>query len=196
VTIRAGALILDLARREGAACAGCGAVLCGHAVLCATVLGFRDAPRCLACLADPLGMPPARLHQELVAHVQRRDCFLAAWQWTSAREGPCPAAGVAADAAGSADAGPGACAATPAGDAERSIVPEAEWDAGEMACGDLVLELRLRLRQVVPGGILLVTAHDVGAPEDLPAWCRLTRNPLAWARHPVYCIRRRAADAA
>ena len=128
MTIRAGALILDLARREGAACAGCGAVLCGHAVLCATVLGFRDAPRCLACLADPLDMPPARLHQELVAHVQRRDCFLAAWQWTSAREGPCPAAGVAADASGSADAGPGACAVGP-----LRMAPNRRWSPSSWA---------------------------------------------------------------
>lgn len=51
------------------------------------------------------------------------------------------------------------------------------WDAGEMGCGELVLDLRKRLR-AMPGRILQVIAHDPGAPKDLPAWCRLTRNEL------------------
>lgn len=53
----------------------------------------------------------------------------------------------------------------------------AEWDAGELGCGELVLELRKRLRRH-PGGVLKVVALDPGAPIDLPAWCRLTRNEL------------------
>ncbi len=52
-----------------------------------------------------------------------------------------------------------------------------EWDAGDLACGELVLELRKKLRRM-PGGVLKVTALDSSAPVDLPAWCRLTSNEL------------------
>ncbi|MDG3442573.1 sulfurtransferase TusA family protein [Nitrospirillum amazonense] len=51
------------------------------------------------------------------------------------------------------------------------------WDAGHMGCGELVMLLRVRLK-AMPGAVLRVIAHDGGAPEDLPAWCRMTRNTL------------------
>jgi tRNA 2-thiouridine synthesizing protein A len=54
---------------------------------------------------------------------------------------------------------------------------DAEWDAGDLGCGDLVLQLRQRLR-AMPGRVLKVIALDPGAPEDLPAWCRMTGNEL------------------
>jgi tRNA 2-thiouridine synthesizing protein A len=54
---------------------------------------------------------------------------------------------------------------------------DAEWNAGDLGCGTLVLDLRKRLR-AMPGRVLKVIAFDLGAPEDLPAWCRLTQNEL------------------
>lgn len=54
---------------------------------------------------------------------------------------------------------------------------DVEWDAGELGCGDLVLELRQRMRQA-PGKVFRVTALDAGAPADIPAWCRMTNNEL------------------
>lgn len=51
------------------------------------------------------------------------------------------------------------------------------WDAGGMGCGELVMLLRVRLK-AMPGAVLRVIAHDSGAPEDLPAWCRMTGNDL------------------
>jgi tRNA 2-thiouridine synthesizing protein A len=52
-----------------------------------------------------------------------------------------------------------------------------EWNAGDMGCGDLVLRLRFRLR-AMPGKVLKVIARDPGAPEDLPAFCRMTQDEL------------------
>lgn len=52
-----------------------------------------------------------------------------------------------------------------------------EWDAGSMGCGELLIELRNRLKRMPTQTIRLV-ALDPGAPEDLPAWCRLTGNEL------------------
>lgn len=51
------------------------------------------------------------------------------------------------------------------------------WDAGALGCGELVIELRARLKRM-PGRVLRVVALDAGAPDDIPAWCRMTRNPL------------------
>jgi NifU-like protein involved in Fe-S cluster formation/TusA-related sulfurtransferase len=51
------------------------------------------------------------------------------------------------------------------------------WDAVDLGCGELVIELRGRLRSM-PGEVLRVIALDPGAPEDIPAWCRLTGNRL------------------
>lgn len=65
------------------------------------------------------------------------------------------------------------------------------WDAGDMACGELVLELRTRLARMRPGQVLKLIARDPGAPADLPAWCRLTGHTLAMQQHPVYHIRRK-----
>jgi tRNA 2-thiouridine synthesizing protein A len=68
----------------------------------------------------------------------------------------------------------------------------ARWDAGDMGCGDLVLELRMRLKSLEPGQVLELIATDPGAPEDLPAWCRLTGNPLVSVTPPTYWIARKA----
>ena len=69
---------------------------------------------------------------------------------------------------------------------------DAEWDAGDLGCGDLVLELMLRMKAMAPGGVLRLVALDPGAPADLPAWCRMTGHTLLEARHPVYLIRAKA----
>nr|WP_314541228.1 sulfurtransferase TusA family protein [uncultured Massilia sp.] len=52
-----------------------------------------------------------------------------------------------------------------------------EWDAGDLACGDLVLELRRRVR-ADPGKVFRVIALDPGAPADIPAWCAMTGHAL------------------
>lgn len=69
--------------------------------------------------------------------------------------------------------------------------PDAEWDAGELGCGDLVLALRGRMEALAAGAILKLTALDPGAPADIPAWCRMTGHALVHAQHPVYLIRRK-----
>ncbi|MGA2511946.1 MAG: sulfurtransferase TusA family protein [Candidatus Acidiferrales bacterium] len=66
-----------------------------------------------------------------------------------------------------------------------------EWNAGDMGCGELLIELAMRMKQLAPGQVLELTALDPGAVEDIPAWCGLTGHALVSARHPVYQIRRR-----
>lgn len=61
--------------------------------------------------------------------------------------------------------------------ARRVMTHDEEWDAGDLGCGDLVIELRRRVR-AAPGQVFKVIARDAGAPADLPAWCRMTGHTL------------------
>lgn len=72
-----------------------------------------------------------------------------------------------------------------------SPVVDARWDAGDLGCGDLVLELRQRMESMQPGQVLILTARDPGARADIPAWCRMTGHALIAAQHPMYQIRRK-----
>jgi tRNA 2-thiouridine synthesizing protein A len=67
------------------------------------------------------------------------------------------------------------------------VVADDIWDAGDLGCGPLVLELRKRLK-AMPGRVLAVTALDLGAPVDLPAWCRLTHNELVRHDAAAHCF--------
>jgi tRNA 2-thiouridine synthesizing protein A len=173
-----------------AACGLCGRALCGHQALMSLAAGRQDAPLCLGCLSEDLAKPATALRDQLVGYILRKECLTLGWGLASAREGlaaseapAClwPKGGVAAPAE-----------AAPPTSADEAPTASARWDAGDMGCGDLVLELRRRLETVPAGGVLWLSARDPGAPEDLPAWCRLTGNDLAFARHPDYWIRRRA----
>ena len=68
--------------------------------------------------------------------------------------------------------------------------PAATWDAGNLGCGELALGLWFRIRGIDPGSIFRLIAQDPAAPEDLPAWCRLTGHKLVRAAHPEYLIQR------
>jgi len=66
-----------------------------------------------------------------------------------------------------------------------------EWDAGTTGCGDLLIQLYLRLRNLEPGQLFRLISLDPAAPEDIPAWCRLTGHKLVSATHPEYWIERK-----
>jgi tRNA 2-thiouridine synthesizing protein A len=69
--------------------------------------------------------------------------------------------------------------------------PDATWDAGDLGCGELLIELRARLKELPAGAVLWLLARDPGAPEDLPAWSRLSGHAIVHQAHPEYWIRRR-----
>jgi tRNA 2-thiouridine synthesizing protein A len=191
------ALISAIRSHIGASCSNCGGELCGHQVLMNFALGFRDAPRCLNCLASALSNSVGDLRDALIAYLNGRECYQTAWEWTSEHEGteglaPCPLAFGAGTQARCASVHPDN--REPATDFSPVPLPtaaEALWDAGEMGCGDLVLELRSRLQSMVPGQVLQLNARDPGAREDLPAWCRLTGHTLVRAEPPTFWIKRK-----
>ena len=192
-TLRTDTVLLYLERAQGACCVGCGATVCGHEAVMSLAMGFKNKPRCLPCLAAGLAREPRELRDHLFAYVDHHECLRAGWDWASSHEGFEPESPPACLWGG------GEEIASVAGDTDdrpqpgmsRPPVADAEWDAGDLGCGDLVLELRMRLQSLKPGKVLKLTARDPGAPEDLPAWCRLTGHSLLSSQHPEYWIRRK-----
>ncbi len=184
-------VLRELLVLEGSACVACARLLCGHHALVALIMGFKGAPRCAGCLAEALDLPYGKFRDQVAELVRHRDCYLSGWRWADRREKI-------------ADSQRPRCLWPTDDEAPRKSMrpldrPPApgathssdEWDAGGMGCGDLVLELRLRLGRLAPGGELRVTARDPGAPEDIPAWCRLTGHALVEMNPPLYRIRRK-----
>ena len=68
---------------------------------------------------------------------------------------------------------------------------DVEWDAGDLGCGELVLELRMRMGAMRGGQLLRLISRDPGAPQDMPAWCRMTGHTLVSQQHPVYLVKRK-----
>lgn len=183
-------LLADLQALHGRLCQRCESELCHHEALFSLSMGFKNAPLCCSCLAAEFEREPVQMRDELWSFVLHRPCHRAGWAWANRDEGYDPAVL------------PGCLWPYPRKASERPRAPktldtaaescESEtWDAGDMACGDLVLELRLRLRGMKPRQVLRITATDPGAREDIPAWCRLTGHALLSAKHPLYWIERK-----
>jgi tRNA 2-thiouridine synthesizing protein A len=68
------------------------------------------------------------------------------------------------------------------------------WDAGDMGCGELVLQLRNRMKALPSGSVLELRANDPGAVADIPAWCGMTGHVLVRQEHPLYWIQRMGAN--
>ena len=73
-------------------------------------------------------------------------------------------------------------------DADSAHRFAAEWDAGEMGCGEVLIQLRLRFRPLQTGDIFRLITRDIAAPLEIPAWCRVTKRQLLHAEHPEYWI--------
>lgn len=82
-------LTADLQRLEAAPCASCGGPMCGHQRLYSFLLGFRDEPRCAACLAAKLGRDASEFRTHVAGFLLARPCYREAWEWTGRREPGC-----------------------------------------------------------------------------------------------------------
>lgn len=183
-------LLADLQSLRGRACKRCESAVCHHEALFSISMGFKNSPLCCACLAAELERELLQMRDELWSFIVHRPCHRAGWAWANREEGYDPGAfpGCLWPVPRKASRQPRAIETV-----EQMAEPGASetWDAGDMACGDLVLELRLRLRGMKPRQVLRITATDPGAREDIPAWCRLTGHTLLNAEHPQYWIERR-----
>ncbi|MGQ9588349.1 MAG: sulfurtransferase TusA family protein [Thermoplasmata archaeon] len=55
---------------------------------------------------------------------------------------------------------------------------DATLDARGLMCPMPIVQLAKKVREMRSGQILELLADDVGAKEDVPAWCNRTGNPL------------------
>jgi tRNA 2-thiouridine synthesizing protein A len=192
-------LLLDLKQLRKNLCAGCGTAICAHEALMSLTMGFKDAPRCWSCLAGALEYEKDALRDHVFAYIRHRSCHYEGWRWASREEGyeseelpSClwSAAGANIDEQGWKVLN-SAVKEMPIPNIELNY--DSEWDAGNMGCGDLVLELRNKMSLLKPGQVLKLRAIDSGAPEDLPAWCRMTGHRLIGFDHPIYLIKRKSS---
>lgn len=61
---------------------------------------------------------------------------------------------------------------------QANIAADVVLDLGKKGCGDLAISLMQKMKTVEGGRVLEVRALDPGAPNDIPAWCRMTKNEL------------------
>jgi tRNA 2-thiouridine synthesizing protein A len=189
------ALLSDLRQIRDRQCAVCERAICGHEALMSLAMGFKNAPRCVQCLSVSLGHSREVLRDRLSSFITSRNCYNEGWLWAN-REENIPSGALPGclwpPTESSSDAEVQRILPAPANDVGLPDSKHStEWNAGDMGCGDLVLELRTRMKPMLSGQVLRLMATNPGAKEDLPSWCRLTGNILIGAQHPVYFIRKK-----
>ena len=183
---------------RGKACSVCKCDICGHEILFSIAMGVSDQPRCARCLAQGMGTPTNQLRDHLRAHFRQRDCYGEVWRRENERENfagdslpQCLWSNTESPATANTAIANSEPTVNPLEEADVLGLATEEWDAGDMACGDLVLALRLRMNALTAGTRLKLTADDPGATEDIPAWCRMTGHLLLAQHHPRYWIQRK-----
>ena len=184
---RTAEILTELEQLHAPTCFRCSRSICFHEYVLSVVTGFKTTPHCTVCLASGLGRSPADFLRDAYNYIRRQTCYRSGWQWASRQENqpieqpsciwPATPSQLQPDTT------------TPAADIPAT--PNDTWDAGDMACGELVLKLRLRLKSMQAGQVLLLIAQDPGAPADIPAWCNLTGHHLLSAEPPRYKIQRK-----
>src|SRR5215469_13778234 len=57
------------------------------------------------------------------------------------------------------------------------ITPDSVVDGGNLDCGSgLLLIIRRAMNQLEQGQVLEIDSTEISVRDDLPAWCRLTKN--------------------
>lgn len=54
------------------------------------------------------------------------------------------------------------------------VFPVELIDGGDLGCGELLLEVHRRIRDLPAGAVVAITTTDPAAVIDIPAWCHLT----------------------
>ena len=67
---------------------------------------------------------------------------------------------------------------------KHALTPDVSFDGGDLDCGNgLLLLIRKHIDPLPRGGLLEIRSTEISVDDDLPAWCRMTRNALvSWTR--------------
>lgn len=52
------------------------------------------------------------------------------------------------------------------------------YDAGPTSCGELIMNVFVKMKSLEPGQVMEVISYDLGAVEDIPSWCRMQGHTL------------------
>ena len=63
---------------------------------------------------------------------------------------------------------------------------DAQLDAGEAGCSELIMLIFQTMKPMAPGQILEVLAYDQIADIDIMAWCRMTGNVLVAQNRKIH----------
>jgi len=68
--------------------------------------------------------------------------------------------------------------------ARHTHTADTSFDGGDLDCGNgLLLLIRKHIDPLPRGGLLEILSREISVDEDLPAWCRMTRNDLvSWTK--------------
>ena len=66
----------------------------------------------------------------------------------------------------------------------HALQADVAFDGGDLDCGNgLLLLIRKHIDPLPRGGLLEIRSTEISVDEDLPAWCRMTRNELvSWTK--------------
>lgn len=68
--------------------------------------------------------------------------------------------------------------------AAHTLTADVAFDGGDLDCGNgLLLLIRKHIDPLPRGGLLEIRSTEISVDEDLPAWCRMTKNELvSWTK--------------
>lgn len=52
------------------------------------------------------------------------------------------------------------------------------YDGGSISCGELIMNIYKEMKELEVSQVLEVVSYDLGALEDVPAWCRMQGHTL------------------
>ena len=52
------------------------------------------------------------------------------------------------------------------------------YDGGSISCGELIMNIYKEMKALEFSQVLEVVSYDLGAVEDVPAWCRMQGHTL------------------
>ncbi|MCD8511553.1 MAG: sulfurtransferase TusA family protein [Bacillus sp. (in: Bacteria)] len=61
---------------------------------------------------------------------------------------------------------------------QQKVKVDYVYDAGPASCGELIMNIFLKMKGLKKGQIMEVISYDLGAVEDVPAWCRMQGHTL------------------
>lgn len=64
----------------------------------------------------------------------------------------------------------------------KQIEADYIYDAGSASCGELIMNINQKMKMLNISQVMEVVSYDLGAVEDVPAWCRMQGHRLLYTK--------------